>query len=318
LVTDRRQARKPLAEIVAAALAAGCRWVSVREKDLPDDEQIALARMLLPITRRNGACLTLHGAADLAKAAGADGVHLSAGGDVAASRQLLGADKLIGVSIHTATEAAAIDPAVADYAIAGPAYETASKPGYGPEIGRKGLADLARSSPVPLVAIGGLNAMRIRSHLPATLLMPVDRRDLLDLLGTQDSIAGAAQDVASLLALGRLRVPAAMDAQLMPFVQRVVDSVVTCTTAIDTLDELLETGFGRREGDKVLAIAQQIDGIETETDTMGMELVRKLIEHEKDTDVLSVVFWYRLLQSLGNIADEAENVGDRLRVLLAR
>jgi predicted phosphate transport protein (TIGR00153 family) len=158
----------------------------------------------------------------------------------------------------------------------------------------------------------------IRSHLPATLLMPVDRRDLLDLLGTQDSIAGAAQDVASLLALGRLRVPAAMDAQLMPFVQRVVDSVVTCTTAIDTLDELLETGFGRREGDKVLAIAQQIDGIETETDTMGMELVRKLIEHEKDTDVLSVVFWYRLLQSLGNIADEAENVGDRLRVLLAR
>jgi len=160
LVTDRRQARKPLVEIVAAALAAGCRWVSVREKDLPDDEQIALARMLLPIVRRNGACLTMHGAADLAKAAGADGVHLSAGSDVAASRQLLGADKLIGMSIHTATEASAIDPAMADYAIAGPAYETASKPGYGPEIGRKGLADLARSSRVPLVAIGGLNAMR--------------------------------------------------------------------------------------------------------------------------------------------------------------
>ena len=64
-------------------------------------------------------------------------------GDAAASRKLLGPDKLIGVSIHTATEAAAVDPAIADYAIAGPAYETASKPGYGPEIGRKGLADLA-------------------------------------------------------------------------------------------------------------------------------------------------------------------------------
>jgi thiamine-phosphate pyrophosphorylase len=160
LVTDRRQARKPLTEVVAAALAAGCRWVSVREKDLPEDDQIALVRLLLPIARRNGARLTLHGDAALAKAAGADGVHVSAHGDAAASRKLLGADKLIGVSIHTAIEAAVVDPAIADYAIAGPAYETASKPGYGPEIGRKGLADLAKSARVPLVAIGGLNAMR--------------------------------------------------------------------------------------------------------------------------------------------------------------
>jgi thiamine-phosphate pyrophosphorylase len=160
LVTDRRQARKPLGEVVGAALNAGCRWVSVREKDLPEDDQIALVRMLLPIARRNGARLTLHGDAALAKAAGADGVHVSAHGDAVASRKLLGPDKLVGVSIHTATEAAAVDPAVADYAIAGPAYETASKPGYGPEIGRKGLADLAKNSRVPLVAIGGLNATR--------------------------------------------------------------------------------------------------------------------------------------------------------------
>jgi thiamine-phosphate pyrophosphorylase len=160
LVTDRRQARKSLGEVVGAALAAGCRWVSVREKDLPEDEQIALVRMLLPIARRNGARLTLHGDAALAKAAGADGVHVSAHGDAAASRNLLGPDKLVGVSIHTATEAAAVDPAIADYAIAGPAYETASKPGYGPEIGRKGLADIARSARVPLLAIGGLNATR--------------------------------------------------------------------------------------------------------------------------------------------------------------
>lgn len=167
LVTDRRQARKPLVEVVAAALAAGCRWVSVREKDLPEDEQIGLVRILLPIARRNGARLTLHGDAALAQAAGADGVHVSAGGDAAASRKLLGPDKLIGVSIHTATEAASLDPAIADYAIAGPAYETASKPGYGPEIGRKGLADLARSARVPLVAIGGLNAMRAAEVLAA-------------------------------------------------------------------------------------------------------------------------------------------------------
>ena len=160
LVTDRRQARVPLTDVVRASLEAGCRWISLREKDLSDDEQVALLRMLLPMARRHGARLTLHGDATLAKASGADGVHLSAGSDPAAARALLGPDKLVGVSIHTATEAESVPPGTADYAVAGPAYETASKPGYGPEIGRKGLGDLARASRVPLVAIGGLNATR--------------------------------------------------------------------------------------------------------------------------------------------------------------
>jgi thiamine-phosphate pyrophosphorylase len=167
LVTDRHQARLPLADIVRAALAAGCRWVSVREKDLSDDDQIALALRLLPIARRHGARLTLHGDAALAKACGSDGVHLPAGGDPAASRALLGPDKLIGVSLHTVTEAEAIDPSVVNYAIAGPAFETPSKPGYGPEIGHKGLAEIARAAPVPVLAIGGLNATRAAEVLAA-------------------------------------------------------------------------------------------------------------------------------------------------------
>jgi thiamine-phosphate pyrophosphorylase len=167
LVTDRRQARLPLADVVTAALAAGCRWVSVREKDLSADDQIALARTLLPMARRHGARLSVHGDAALAKACGADGVHLPAGGDPAMSRAVLGAGKLIGVSIHTVTEAEAIDPSAVDYAIAGPAYETASKPGYGPEIGRKGLAEIARAARVPVLAIGGINVARVAEVLAA-------------------------------------------------------------------------------------------------------------------------------------------------------
>lgn len=167
LVTDRRQARRPLPEVVGLALAAGCRWVSVREKDLPEDEQMALVRTLLPMTRRHGARLTLHGDPALAKICGADGVHLSAGSEPLAVRALLGPGKLIGVSIHTMTEAEAIDPAAVDYALAGPAFETPSKPGYGPEIGRKGLGETARASRVPILAIGGLNAARAAEVLAA-------------------------------------------------------------------------------------------------------------------------------------------------------
>ena len=167
LVTDRQQARLPLAEVVTAALAAGCRWVSVREKDLSADDQIALVRTLLPTVRRHGGRLTVHGDAALANACGADGVHLPSGSDPARSRAMLGAGKLIGVSIHTVTEAEAIDPGAVDYAIAGPAYETASKPGYGPEIGRKGLAEIARAARVPVLAIGGINVARVAEVLAA-------------------------------------------------------------------------------------------------------------------------------------------------------
>jgi thiamine-phosphate pyrophosphorylase len=194
LITDRQQARLPLADVVGAALVIGCRWVSMREKDLSEVDQVALARTLLSIARRHGACLTLHGDATLAKACGADGVHLPAGSDPTASRAMLGPAKLIGVSLHTVTEAEAIDPNVVDYAIAGPTFETPSKPGYGPEIGRKGLAEIARAAPVPVLAIGGLNATRVAEVLAAG---PVG----IAVMGGVMRAADPGQEVRALLAI---------------------------------------------------------------------------------------------------------------------
>jgi thiamine-phosphate pyrophosphorylase len=161
LVTDRAQARLPLEDVVAAACAGGCRWVSVREKDLAADAQVALARTLGPVTQRFGARLTLHGDPALAQAAGLDGVHLPANGDPAAARAALGPTALIGMSVHGAAEAAAFDPALVDYAIAGPAFLTASKPGYGPALGAAGLAAIRRAAAVPVVAIGGIEAHNV-------------------------------------------------------------------------------------------------------------------------------------------------------------
>jgi thiamine-phosphate pyrophosphorylase len=167
LVTDRAQARGPLAELVAAACAGGCRWVSVREKDLPEEAQIALARSLRPIAQRFGARLTLHGEPAAARAAGLGGVHLPASGDPAAARAALGPDAFIGMSIHGAADAAALDRALVDYAVAGPAFATASKPGYGPALGVDGLAAIARATAVPVVAIGGIAAHAVPEVMEA-------------------------------------------------------------------------------------------------------------------------------------------------------
>jgi thiamine-phosphate pyrophosphorylase len=161
LITDRAQARRPLADVVTRACTAGCRWISLREKDLAPDAQIALADSLKPIAQRYGACLSLHGAAATARAAGLDAVHLPGGGDWAGARALLGPHALIGVSIHSAAEASRLDTAV-DYAVAGPVFETASKPGYGPTLGAAGLAALCAVSTVPIVAIGGIEPETVR------------------------------------------------------------------------------------------------------------------------------------------------------------
>jgi thiamine-phosphate pyrophosphorylase len=193
LITDRHQARLPLPAIVRAALGAGCRWISLREKDLSDSEQIALARSLLPMIRRSGARLTVHGEAALANSCGADGVHLPAGSDANGARALLGPEKLIGLSIHTVTEAEVVDPQAADYAIAGPAFETASKPGYGPEIGRKGLAEIAAAARVPVLAIGGLNTTR------AAEVLAVGPTGIA-VMGSVMRAANPAQEVRALLA----------------------------------------------------------------------------------------------------------------------
>jgi thiamine-phosphate pyrophosphorylase len=158
VITDRRQARTPIADIIESACTAGCRWFSVREKDLAAEEQVALARGLLPIVRRFGARLTLHGDAKLAETAGLDGVHLPAGGDAARARDVLGHERLVGISVHGVHEASRLDPALLDYAIAGPAYETDSKPGYGPALGRAGIAAIASATRVPILAIGGITA----------------------------------------------------------------------------------------------------------------------------------------------------------------
>jgi predicted phosphate transport protein (TIGR00153 family) len=159
---------------------------------------------------------------------------------------------------------------------------------------------------------------QIRSRLPKFLLMPVDRRDLLDLLNAQDSIADTAQDIAGLLVLRKMTVPDVLKEPLMPYVKRTVDAVRQCALVIGELDELVETGFRGRVGDRVEEMVTELGAIEAETDDLGMAMTELLFKHEDEMKPLSVVFWYELIQTIGDLADYAEDVGDRLRLLIAR
>lgn len=164
VISDRHQARRPLAEVAEAVFAGGCRWFSLREKDLPPEDRRAQLAALVAMGRRCGAVVTGHEDVEAVATAGADGVHLPSGGSPKAGRAWL-PDGLIGASAHSADEAAALLRAGADYVTASPVFLTASKPGYGPALGLDGLARIVAQAPGPVVALGGITPENAASCL---------------------------------------------------------------------------------------------------------------------------------------------------------
>lgn len=158
----------------------------------------------------------------------------------------------------------------------------------------------------------------IRANLPRSLLMPVDRRDLLEILHAQDSIADTAQDVAGLCVMRRTQVPESFTPLLQEYVQRVVDAVEQCQSVINELDELLEIGFRGRQVEHVEDMINELGRIETETDEQGMQLMARLFEIDEQLSTGAFFFWHQMIENVGDIADFAEDVGDRLRLLVAR
>jgi thiamine-phosphate pyrophosphorylase len=157
VISDRRQAGRPLEELAAAVFAGGCRWFSLREKDLPTAERRALLSALVVLGRRWGATVTVHEDIDAAALTGAGGAHLPSAGSPAAARARLPGG-LIGASAHSAAEASALLGSGADYVTVSPVFLSTSKPGYGPAIGLDGLAEIAARVPGPVIGLGGINA----------------------------------------------------------------------------------------------------------------------------------------------------------------
>ena len=164
VISDRSQAGRPLPEIAAAAFAGGCRWFSLREKDLPAEERRRLLAALVTLGRRFGAIVTVHDDIEAVIATGAHGVHLPGASDPAAARLRLPRG-LIGVSAHSPSEAAALLAAKADYVSLSPIFPSPSKPDYGPPLGLGAIREAAVSGAV--IALAGIDETNAAACLAA-------------------------------------------------------------------------------------------------------------------------------------------------------
>jgi len=163
LVTDRSQTGgRDLLWVLERALEGGVRAVQIREKDLGGRELFVLAEKTKRLCERYQANLFVNDRVDVALGVDADGVHL--GGDsmpVRAARELLGAEKLIGVSTHSINEAREAEQEKADFILFGPVYFTASKAAYGEPQGLGRLKKVVEKISLPVYAIGGVKVGNI-------------------------------------------------------------------------------------------------------------------------------------------------------------
>jgi predicted phosphate transport protein (TIGR00153 family) len=158
----------------------------------------------------------------------------------------------------------------------------------------------------------------LRLHLPTGLFLPVSRTDLLELLTAQDRIANKAQDIAGLIISRKMTIPEPLVTPFMAFLDRCIEASKQACQAINELDELLETGFRGNEVKIVEEMILTLDEIEHDCDEKLADLRHQLFELENELSTIDVIFLYKLVQWIGDLADHAQTVGGRLQILIAR
>lgn len=158
----------------------------------------------------------------------------------------------------------------------------------------------------------------VRLHLPRGLFMPVERTDLLELITHQDKIANKAKDIAGRVIGREMVIPEPIQNDFIAYLERCVDATKQASKAINEFEDLLETGFRGREVTLVESMLEKLDAIEQDTDEMQIKIRRELRTIEGELNPIDVMFLYKIIEWVGELADIAERVGSRLELMLAR
>lgn len=157
-----------------------------------------------------------------------------------------------------------------------------------------------------------------RLNLPKSLFMPVDRRDLLSLIGDQDKIADTTEDIAKIFLFRDMVVPEGIKELLDELLEGTMEISASARDMIEQLDELLEVGFVGRELDKVNKMIAGVRRSEHNIDDIVHRLQARLYAIEGDLRPVDAIFWYKIIDLVGQISDQAENLADRLLLFLSK
>jgi thiamine-phosphate pyrophosphorylase len=169
LITDTRLAGpRGVVETVRQAVAGGVTLVQLRDPDASTRWLVETAGALIDVLRPHGIPLIINDRVDVALAVGAEGVHVGQS-DMPTDkvRELIGPDRILGLSTSTYAQVAGGDLGPADYLGIGPLFATPTKANASTPIGFDGLAELVARAPLPVVAIGGVKPEHVERALAA-------------------------------------------------------------------------------------------------------------------------------------------------------
>ena len=158
----------------------------------------------------------------------------------------------------------------------------------------------------------------IRLHLPRGFFLPVARADLLDLLARQDKIANKAKEIAGLIVGRRMSFPPAIQESALELTRTSISTYQRALDVVNELDELIATGFRGVEVQRVEEMIDALDESESRNDDAQVRLRAELHGLERELDAVDVIFLYRIIDRIGDLADNAQSVGHRLEMMLAR
>lgn len=158
----------------------------------------------------------------------------------------------------------------------------------------------------------------LRLRLPKTIFMPVARADLLELINAQDHVANRAKDIAGLIVGRRLEFPQSTTEIFQQFIQRAVDACSQADKTVGELGELFESGFRGHEVELMEGMIETLDAIESEADGIEIDIRGKVFELEQSLPPIEVMFLYKIIDWIGELANDAQAVGHKIQLILAR
>ena len=198
VITDEKASRgRSHVQVAEAAILGGADVLQLRDKEASSGRLYRVAMQLRKLTRDANIPFIVNDRLDIALAADADGVHVGQT-DLPASvvREIMGPDRILGVSVDTVEEALLAEKDGADYLGVGPVFEArGTKPDAGEPLGVDRIARIRRHCRLPIVAIGGIDA----ENAGMVRYAGADAAAVISAIGTADDIARAVRRLKGIL-----------------------------------------------------------------------------------------------------------------------
>ncbi len=159
---------------------------------------------------------------------------------------------------------------------------------------------------------------QIRQSLPNSIFMPVARGDLLQIIAAMDAIADKTEDLGVLMTFKDIKIPEGIKSEILDFAESVISVVKLSKEVVEELETLKAASFAGPETRVVSELLDKINQSEHETDKFQYRLTKRVLNSEEDLDCASLVLWMKIIETTGGIANAAEKMANRIRLIISQ